>query len=1154
MSERIAAALTAWTRLAVAEPIWVGAASMLFALGVVVGLASAVRAKLQAASDRVSAGPIFALAGFIVLALSTLWWAVDAVLLWAGRLSLEERLLLLVVPDGPGSELFGRRAVASALASVQTGKAPVLPGVVLVPLMLTIAGALYVGLVLWMGRTLDELTSLEQKPDDVLARERAAQEEEIAKALREGRPIPAQTVATVPLADDPLGRVFKLLGYWTGVDRVEPRMLRWKAPLVSALTALSALALPAALGGHLAAPIWVGTAIALDGLRRNLSTREAPPPVKPARARPPSPEAPLGPPPLGPLVEAVHELAGPLLPAPASFVARGGQLSPGTHLQAKKVLGELCDALGLAPALYVHQGLACDAFAARKNVLVATPPLSGKEALVDLLVFYALLVEAENVLYVAESAADAARAERRFRERADAARWRWNVSMANLAGRAGAVDAARAQPGLVFADVDAVHRELCGRQEAYASYLGGLGLVVLPSVEAHDGARGAHLAHVLRRLRRARARALPLAPAKPSEGERVRVLATADPRFVDLGRHVERLAGRPFHVVGAEVDGAPEPARAGFFLAPLPPPGRPWADLEPAVQALGEALARGFAAELFGFDEVLATADVTRANEVMLGRGVATRGVRDEADRTARLAKAEVVVARASAATYTSLRRLASHVGFGAVAVPEARVAALGVGEEVGAGAAPAPLALETELDEELVDPETGEPLPPPAPPAPLPDHVLVLWQPDLDPLSELLAKERPPTYHPDLKLGCSLVLDPGAERIQRAHLACALAEAAVSVDELRRDFSAEVLEAHLGPGVLEALLASDPAAPRRGSERGLETAPGSGLVVTSERELDAATGALRWVHHLATHEKDAHAAVALDASGAATRIVDRHSGEALFTVARERARVAVYPGRVFVHAGRRFVSLPPEEVDDAVRCEREERALRTTSIRRVHVTAVERRSGRDRRAEPRAVERRANPSRSVGGASFLSSLQSVEVKVELSGLRRYGPDGAPRDVSYYDEPIMAAYETRAAIFALPEETFGEVPAGVLHTLAHLFRTTLPAFVRHREEDLDVVWLPRFGQAGHPAIAFVDGHPGGAGFAEAVTTEVLRHVIRWSLALTRRCPRGCRARAGCYGCVRILRCHSEHQDDLDKPGADAVLAKLVGDECSRSPD
>ena len=1147
MIDELLRVLAAWSRAAQAYPVRAGLIAMAVAVAMLVALGGLARARLELRSARVAAGPIFAGAGLVVLGLSLVWWLADAVLLWADQLLLEERLLLLLAPEGPD-----REAALRQLLALREGGRLILPGMVHVPLAFLAASAVYLGIVLWVGRTLAELTSLEQKPDDVLAKERAAQRKAIEQALAEGKPIPAEEVVSVPLADDRLGRIFKLLGHWTSVELVEERFVRWQRPLVDALTITLVLALPAALGGHVGAPLWVGAAIALDGLRRNLKTRPAAPEepaADPAPKAAPSPPAPA----LGPLVEAVHAAAGPLTHAAPSPPAQGGQLSPGTDLSAKKVLEELRRELGLAGGLYVHQGLACDAFAARKNVLVTTPPLSGKQALLDLLVFYTLLVEAENVLYLARDAASATAAEDRFRKRADAARWRWNVSAANLAGRAGAVDVARAQPGLVFADPEAVHRELCGHQAEWQSFLGGLGVVIVPGIDAHAGARGAHLAHVLRRLRRAVDRAMPAVPSRAAAGERVRFLATATPLYRDLGRFAERVAGRPFHVVGPEVDGAPQSARAGFFLAAAPAPGRPSSDLHPAVQALGEALAQGFAAELLGYEGVLAATDVARANEVMLGRGVATRGRSVTAsdasgDAGDALTRAQVVVARASASSYASLPKMACHVGFDAVAVPKARVAALGAGEHVGVAAAPGPPKPEEPPPPIEIDPATGQPLPPPPPPPPPPDQVLVLFQPDLDPFAALLAKERPPVFHPDLEVGCALVADPSAGEVQRAHLACALAEGPAKLDDLRRDFTAEVLASHLGERVVapstEAVAAS---------ELPWTTTAGQVVVAREERELDAATGSLRAVTTLQARGAEVHARVALDASGPATPVVDRHTGEVLFSLERERARSAAYPGRIFVHAGRRFTVMALEEQGDAVACEREERALTTSKMRRLALELVERRAGAARRGAPRdgdgAGERRAAPARSFGGARFTLEHARVEVVEEVLGLRRLGPDGASRDVTAYADPIRCRFATRAAVLGLPAASFGAISSGALHALTHLFRVTLPAFVHHREEDLEIAWLPSFGTAGAPALAFVDAHPGGVGFAEAVTLDVVRHVVRWSLALTRRCPRGCKDRTGCPGCLRIARCHAEpdRHDDLDKPGADRVLALLVGE-------
>ncbi|UQA59045.1 Zn-binding domain-containing protein [Polyangium aurulentum] len=1127
MIDALLAILGDWSRLAQAMPWRSGLIATASALAIIAFVGAVSRARFEERTLRVSTGPLFALAGLVVLALALVVAIVDALLAWSGAMLIEERALLLLAP-GDGAAAY--EALRNQLALAQGGRF-ILPGPVHLPLSLMFGAAIYLALVWWGARTLEELTSLEQKPDDVLLRERMEQAKAIKKALEEGRPPPAQPVETVPLADDLFGRTFKLLGHWTSVELVEARFVRWQRPLVAALSGLVALALPAALGGHLSAPIWVGAAIALDGLRRNLATRTANP-DKPAP--PPAKEAPAPRPPLRPLVEAIHRSGGPLLLPPAVPEASPAQISPGTELRAKRILEDLSRELGVAGGLYVHQGLACDAFAARQNVLLCTPPLSGKETLLELLVFYALLVEAENVLWLATDAAAARAAERRFLERAEAARWKWNIHASSLCAGAGAVDPAHALPQLVFADPEGLHRELCGRQREWRGYLGGLGLVVIPDLEAFHGVRGAHLAHLLRRLRRAVVRSAPASPRALARGERLRFLSTADPSFRDLGRFAERLAGRPFLLLGPEVDGAPCPPVAAYFL---PPAAGVESDLHPAVRALGEALSQGFSAELFGYEDALSRSEVAKANELMMSRGVATRGraFAGERDEVARaLAGAEVVIARVQADRYASLELLASHLGFRAGTVPEARLASLGAGERVGKAIAP---------------PKPKEEPPAPAPgsepagevseealaAADLERKVLLLWQPDLDPFSALLARERPPWKHPDLALGSALVADPLAEAIQRAHLHAALAEGELGEEELSQDFSRTLVESEL-----QRL-------------RGL-AGEGARLVTRARVTLDPATGALREgpVHSLVDGE--AHAAVLLDAAGEPARVCDRHTGEALFGVERSRMLAAAYPGRIFVHRGGRHSVMPLEEQDGLaagrIACEREERALATSPIRAFVVNAVERRKGerREGEREGEAKERRADPMRSLGGAPFLLEHRTVDVEESVLGLRRHGPDGRERDVAMYADPIHCRYATRAAVLGLPADAFGAIGQGTLHALAHLFRVTLPAFVHHREEDLAVVRIERFGAAGAPAIAFVDLHPGGVGFSEAVTLDVLRMAAGWSLAIAERCPARCAEAAGCPRCLRIVQCHATPGDAavLEKAGAREVLGKMLG--------
>jgi ATP-dependent helicase YprA (DUF1998 family) len=195
---------------------------------------------------------------------------------------------------------------------------------------------------------------------------------------------------------------------------------------------------------------------------------------------------------------------------------------------------------------------------------------------------------------------------------------------------------------------------------------------------------------------------------------------------------------------------------------------------------------------------------------------------------------------------------------------------------------------------------------------------------------------------------------------------------------------------------------------------------------------------------------------------------------------------------------------------------------------------------------------------RTLGGASFTLEHTPAEIQEELLGVRRHGPDGGERDTSLYSDPIACPFTTRAAILGLPAASFGEIEPAALHALAHLFRVTLPAFVHHREEDLEVVWSapPKNTQnpGGDAAIAFIDAHPGGAGFAESITTEVITNLVQWSLGLTRRCPAHCKRRAGCPRCVQIARCHSEPENvrALDKFGADRVLALLLGEKAANA--
>lgn len=1131
MRDTILDILAAWAHAGLTMPWRTGFLGALVTFGILSYLGAIAKARFELRAVRVSTGPLFAVAGVIVFALGVVIALVDAFLEWFGLMLIEERLLLLLVSDSSQAAYADLR---HRLGILEGGRF-ILPGVVHVPLSLFLAGLLYLGLVYWAALTLEEMSTLEQKPDDVLAKEKAEEEKKIKKALAEGRPLPVAQASSVPLSDDRFGRIFKILGHWTSVEFVEDRFVRWQVPIVASASALILFALPSALGGHVSAPLWVGAVLLLDGLRRNLTTPTKPPTPPPRPEAKPEKQAR---PPIQPLVVAVHDAEGPLLLPPKQPEPLPGQLSPGTDLRAKRMLEDLAKQLGAERGLYVHQGLAGDAFAARKNVLLSTPPLSGKKTTLDLLLFYSLLVDAESVLWIAPTAEEAALTERRLLSRAEALRWKWNVHSANLAAVEGTVDPAHGNPSLIITDAAGLHRELCGRQREWSGFLAGLGLVVIPDIDEWQGSAGAHLALLLRRMRRAVGRAAPTPPGAKTTGERIRFLLTATPVYRELAQFSERVIGRPVLQLGPEVSAAPRPPMVAYGL---PPGSRPGRDYHPAVRVLGESLAHGFAAELFGYENVLSRADVARANEWSLGRGVATRGrsfggQKDEASTA--LAEAEVVIARLRADRYASSPALVAHLGFRAATVPDARMASLGAGERVGKAILPKMPIAEEKPAEQPIGPE-GEPVIAGQLDAEkiqvqeVEPKVLILWQPDPDPLSGLLAHERPAYDHPDLRQGQTIVVDPLAEAIQRWHLQAALVEAPWTMNELVQDFSRPIVNAQF-----EAWRLGD-------------ASPATTLREDIQVRLDALRGLREEVPLYSLSTSDARTTFRFDVAGEPAELVDRHSGEILFGIEKARMLSAAYPGRSFVCRGGRYVVKPWEEQDGLeqgrVVCEREERWLVTSPIRTVEITTIERRaSSTGERAGK--VERRAEPQRTIGGEPFYFERRLVEMRETVLGVRRFGPDGREQDVTSYADPIEHRLTTKATLLGFPKEAYGDISPAVLHALTHLFRITVAAFISIREEDLLVVRVKDVGTSGQAGLAFVDAHPSGAGFSEAMTLDVLKVMAGFSLAIVERCPRRCKAKTGCPSCLRITNCHAEPDEMmlLDKPGVVALLRKMLG--------
>lgn len=1188
MSVAILAMLVAWVKAYQAEPLYTALIGVGAGLGMQVVAAKALAGRIEA-RGRLAGRPVLVLSAMTVLAVCLLWAGIDAILAWQGAPLLGERLLVAILPAelftalpalstdlpaGLSTDLAAQlpadlaaalpaglpadlaagltngatvgqdpMALARALLGLSGDGAGLhLPPAVTIPLGLLAAGALHLGIGSFLGGILAELVALQTRPDDVIMRERVEKERARAQARvaaeaaaqaraasADGRPAgdaegesagapggshvpapanspaPADTsdavdpildeeVASIeagPLPDDRLGRLYKILGHWNDPVHVERRFLRWYEPQTRSLHALVlAGAVPCGLG-YLPVPVWVGAMILAGALRLPARSRPAPRPrveaAEHAGAADHAPVEAAGPgrpfvedPAIAPHLVPVTMRAN-RAPAPgrtSQREQRAGQSDQGRGRLWNDVLG----ALGVS-ALYEHQTRAARAFTARRSVLLCTPPDSGRALVTDALVLQAVLADAESVLYLAPDAERARAARARFDARAEATHWKWNIAAADLTHAAGAADPARSQPTLIFADPEAVHRELCARQERWQTFLAGLGALVLPDLHEHGGVRAAHLAHVLQRLYRAMHRARAATGgrrmlAATEARAAARVLVTADPGFADLLRFAQRIVGGALERIGPEHDTAPRPRQTVHVVA------REYAAGAAGALLLRDAArAHGLRVALHGYDDVLAAAELDAHGDI---------------------ADAEVIVARLSPARAAALPVLTRHLGGHAGQPP---------------GAHP----------------------------------VAVLWQPDPDPVSGQMAIQMalPATGAPasatDAAAGereaqldgpgaPALVSWPRAPEVERAHLLCTLAEGEVLEEELEQRFSRDVLDA------TQAAL----------DEQG-------GLVARTHRLLDPHPGIVRTARGLRLAARDgAHDRMQrLTVCGAPQHLVERATGAVVAVLEAARAPAAAYPRRVMIVGGRRLVVLDAEAQDQRERilCEPTDERVMTVPIRVLDVVAVERRAMERRSAarrhtqahdgsaasSPRDSERRRGGMHDLGGAPFSLQHRDADIDETVLGVRRFDLRGRAVDSSVYDEPVRCRFRGRVAVLGFPARALAPE---VLHALVHGFRTCLPALVCHGDDDLEVVAMPAHGDEA-VAVAFVDMHPGGAGFAEAVDIEVIGELVRRALALMRDCPAGCTT--GCPACLHTWTCRApaEQYQRVDKTGAESLLAALL---------
>jgi hypothetical protein len=975
---------------------------------------------------------------------------------------------------------------------------------------------------------------------------------------------PAAASAEPPALMEPiapaLGNLLFHVGYYLDLNHVEARYQAYFHRMVLVLRVAKWLTLPAAFFGTLPAALWIVTALVVDSLAANLRTQAAPPPAKPPEVEAvtveePKPESR----PVTPLelAQAVAALDTPprfeLRPVGEIEAARPGRLAGSPLLADGPVMSLISRQLGLSGSLYAHQ-VACETrLREGESVLLATAPLSGRATLGDLVTLHRVFVGGHTVMVLCPTAEAAAERCAALHHVVEQAGWRWSFLAWDLCHPSPAgLDLELRQPAVLFLTPEKLHAELLPNARDWDFFLRSLDLLVVTDLDRYTGAAGANLYRLSRRF---------LALCRRYRRE-PQVLGTILPYGPDVRTHAERLLGVKLAYVGPGQDTAPSPSRAVFTCRPLPgrsTRGSSGPEIPDPILVAGRVAGLGLRAELRGFESSLTQEDRDRVSEVLLqhdrtGPAASTRGGGSGAGAHAPGRRAEVVVAEVSAAEVRLLPELTRHYGADLVevavklqALPGAEPPgpprkpgfdtldpALGVTRESFTGQSPAPVDEPGPID----DPEATGPQGDPEI-TDQPVTAATIYFPADEPLVHLLLGQGlvgEADNHPYLQLGCALVTCPDNEETRRKHLHCAMAETAWSHDALVAEFGQALVDAEVA--TLES----------QGS-----------LVRQPRRELDPQTGLVTRVEILQhTGHPLPHGHASLQTMSAAhVTVQDRHTRQPLFDLDRVRGLADAYPGLVFVADGRRYRICPPEEqvgqAEGLILADPCERRVVTSKLRVLDLELCEpdRRTGRDRRqeagasgpSERRQDERRAPTLHSLGGEAFHLDHPWVYLHETIQGLKTYDPVGRLLEATDYAEPIETRYRTRAAVLSLqltPEEP---APA-VMNTLVHVFRHVLPAFLKYHAFDLDIEYLTAYGPEKLASVAFIDRHPGGAGFARAVSIEVLRHVFYFSHQLLTRCPGGCSSNAGSRLC---LRAEPGGGELIDRAGAGRVMGRVVPD-------
>jgi ATP-dependent helicase YprA (DUF1998 family) len=386
----------------------------------------------------------------------------------------------------------------------------------------------------------------------------------------------------------------------------------------------------------------------------------------------------------------------------------------------------------------------------------------------------------------------------------------------------------------------------------------------------------------------------------------------------------------------------------------------------------------------------------------------------------------------------------------------------------------------------------------------------LQLLIPALDPVSRWLARDLERAFASGSEGRRTLIADLASGPLRERHLRRALAELpSAELDWARRVFGGEAIERLERAGLLERDRSPEP----RGEPPALR-------VVERVRFTAGARATRPGVLTGDTIGDDP------------VRVVDRATGTVIRRLDPGRAALVAYPGAVLLYRGRRFrvSSEPPSyAAGSEVGAELHGEDVQTIRIRSIHTSILD-------PGELRPL--------SLGGATVRGGLCAVAVTETVTGARRHRSDGSLDGIEAF-APLTASFRSLARVLCV-----GVVGEAALQAFANLLRPCLAAVMDCGEEGLEVATAmaldgadPTLAAEG-PVLLLIDSYEGGAGYARAVDSRVLREALRLALAIL---EETC-CSEGCPRCVRTIHCHVEDPSriPLDRAGARALTSRLLG--------